>query len=166
MAKIDKNPSQKSMDRPVDAGNPLKGPKLSMAQQIAEAASAFETRRTGIVPTSVSVVQCDGTLVITLHGALSPAERTLAAQSPEAAARVQEFHRQLFASAADSLRQDIKRITGVAVREAAAEIEPESGTVVGVFTSGTTVQVYLLTRSIPAHVWNENTPDQIEIKKT
>lgn len=87
-------------------------PDSSMARQIAQAASTFEQQRTGNVPTSVTVVQCDGTLVITLHGALSPAERALA-QSPAGAAQVQEFHRHLFANTSDSLRQEIKRITGV-----------------------------------------------------
>lgn len=127
----------------------------SMAQQIAKAASAFEQQRTGNTPTSVTVVQCDGTLVITLHGALSPAERALA-QSPAGAAKVQEFHRQLFSSAAEPLRQEIRRITGVEVRESTAQIEPGSGTVVGVFTTGTTVQVYLLAQNIAADTWNGN----------
>jgi uncharacterized protein YbcI len=52
--------------------------KTSMAQQIAEAASVFEQQRTGPVPESVTVVQSAGTLVVTLHGALSPAEKSLA----------------------------------------------------------------------------------------
>ena len=133
---------------------------LTMAQQIARAASAFEQKRTGVVPSSVTVVQSDGTLVITLHGALSPAERALAAKSPQAAAQVQEFHRQLFASASEPLRNEIKRITGVEVREATAEVEPASGTVVGVFTTGTTVQVYLLSQSISAESWNGNESDK------
>jgi uncharacterized protein YbcI len=132
---------------------------LTMAEQIAQAASAFEHQRTGNLPTSVTVVQADGTLVITVHGALSPAERALA-QSPAGAAEVQEFHRQLFANASDSLRQEIKRITGVEVREATSEVEPASGTVVGVFTTGTTVQVYLLAQSIPAETWNGNRPEK------
>ncbi len=127
----------------------------TMAHQIAQAASAFEQKRTGNLPTSVTVVQSDGTLVITLHGALSQAERALA-QSPAGAAQVQDFHRQLFANASDSLRQEIKRITGVEVREAASEVEPASGTVVGVFTTGTTVQVYLLAQNISAETWNGN----------
>jgi len=127
----------------------------TMAQQIAQAASAFEQQRTGNLPTSVTVVQCDGTLVITLHGALSQAERALA-QSPAGAAQVQDFHRQLFANASDSLRQDIKRITGVEVREVTSEVEPASGTVMGVFTTGTTVQVYLLAQDISAETWAGN----------
>ena len=38
-----------------------------------ESASAFEERRTGHVPQSVTVVLSEDTLVITLHGDLSPA---------------------------------------------------------------------------------------------
>jgi len=102
-------------------------------------------------------VQSDSTLVITLHGALSPAEQALS-QTPAGATQVQEFHRQLFASASETLRQEIKRITGVEVREAAAEVEPNTGTVVAVFTTGTVVQVYLLARSIPAATWNASGP--------
>ena len=84
---------------------------------------------------------------------MSPAEKALA-QSPEGAAQVQEFHRQLFTDSADELRQEIKRITGVEVREAAAEVEPTSGTVVQVFTTGTMVQVFLLARGVPAGSWS------------
>lgn len=144
---------KEAQDRFTDDGNPQVKANLTMAQQIAIAASNLETLRTGISPTSVTVVQSDGTLVITLHGALSQAERTLA-QSPAGAAQVQEFHRQLFANSSAALRQEIKRITGVDVREATAEVEPESGTVVGVFTTGTMVQVYLLAASISAEKWN------------
>jgi uncharacterized protein YbcI len=127
----------------------------TMVQQIAKAASDFEQQRTGHAPKSVTVVLSENTLVITLHGALTPAERALA-KSAAGAAQVQEFHRQLFANASDSLRQEIKRITGVEVREATAEVEPATGTVVGVFTSGTTVQVYLLAHTVPTETWSGN----------
>jgi uncharacterized protein YbcI len=127
----------------------------SVAQQIAQAASAFEHRRTGHLPQSVAVIVSENTLVITLKGALSPAEKALA-QSPAGAAQVQDFHRQLFNDSADSLRQEIKRITGVEVREATAEVEPTSGTVVQVFTTGTVVQVFLLARGVPAGSWSGN----------
>src|SRR5580658_11005732 len=92
----------------------------NMAEQIAQAATAFQQQRTGHEPKSVSVVLSGDTLVVTLHGALSPAEQAMA-QSPEGAAKVQEFHRQLFLSASESLRNEIKRITGVEVKEAKAE---------------------------------------------
>jgi len=125
----------------------------TMARDIARAATAFEQQRTGHTPKSVTVVLSDSTLVITLHGALSPAERAMA-KTPVGAAQVQEFHRQLFANSAEPLRQEIKRITGVDVREAAAEIETVSGTVVKVFTSGTVVQVFLLPQQVPSAAWS------------
>ena len=127
----------------------------SVAQQIAEAASAFEQRRTGHTPQSVAVILSENTLVITLHGVLSPAEKALA-QSPAGAAQVQEFLRQLFIDSADSLRDEIKRITGVEVREATAEVEPTSGTMVQVFTTGTVVQVFLLASGVTAGTWSGN----------
>jgi len=42
----------------------------------------------------------------------------------------------------------------VNVREAKAEIEITTGTVVQVFTTGTVVQVFLLAGGIPAVTWN------------
>jgi uncharacterized protein YbcI len=127
----------------------------SVAQQIAKAAGEFELQRTGHTPHSVAVILSENTLVITLNGALSPAERALA-KSPAGAAQVQEFHRQLFSDSADSLRDEIKRITGVEVREAAAEVEPTSGTMVEVFTTGTVVQVFLLAQGVPTGSWSGN----------
>jgi len=100
-----------------------------------------------------TAVLSDSTLVITLHDSLSPAEQLLA-QSQEGAQQVQEFHRQLFANAYDSLRTEIKRITGVEVREAAAEVEPSTGTVVKVFSTGSVVQVFLLGASLPDASWS------------
>jgi uncharacterized protein YbcI len=135
----------------------FKVPTTSMAQQIGKVSSDFEYQCTGRVPKSVTVVLSHDTLVITLHGALSPAEMALA-MSPAGAAQVQEFHGQLFANASDSLRQEIKRITGVEVREAVAEVETVTGTVVKAFTSGTVVQVFLLDRGVPADSWSGDDP--------
>jgi uncharacterized protein YbcI len=133
-------------------------PNLTMAKQIAEAAGDLGMKRTGLMPTGVTVVQSDGTLVITLHGALSPAERDLA-KTPAGALQVQEFHRELFASNAAALRAEIKRITGVEVREATAEVEPSTGSVVAVFATGTIVQVFLLKSSIPPTTWDAGGAD-------
>ena len=119
------------------------------AQQIAQVAIAFEQQRTGHRPQSATVVLSEDTLVIMLRGALSPAEKAMA-ESPEGAARMQEFHRQLFANSADSLREEIKNITGVKVREATAEVETTTGAVVHAFTTGTMVQVFLLACSVPS----------------
>ena len=139
-------------------------PKSTMVRQIAQAAIAFEQRRTGNhVPKSVTVVLSEGTLVITLHDALSPAERNLA-KTPEGAAQMQEFHRQLFADSSESLRQEMSRITGMDVREATAEIEPKSGAVVQAFTTGNVVQVFQLAGSVPPGAWSGNAPGDLDAK--
>ncbi len=135
-------------------------PKPTKAQQVAEAVSKFQEQRTGHAPRAVTVVLSENTLVVTLHGALSPAEKALA-RTAEGAARVQEFHRQLFASDSDALRQEIRRITGIEVREAAAEVEPASGAIVQAFTTGTVVQVFLLGGISPTETWSGNRPGDL-----
>ena len=131
----------------------MKQANSTMVQHIAEAASTFEHLRTGHGPESVTVVLSEETLVATLHEALSPAEKALA-QTPEGATQVQHFHRQLFADSAEMMRLEIKRITGVDVRESTAEVETKMGTVVHEFTTGTMVQVFLLAHGIPADTWS------------
>ncbi len=130
--------------------------RLTMAQQVARAASAYQLQRTGHAPKAVSVVLSEGTLVITLHGALTPAEQAMS-MNPAGAAQVQEFHRQLFANSSVSLREEIKRITGVDVREAVSEVETSTGTVVHAFTSGTMVQVFLMAENLSEETWNGET---------
>ncbi len=87
----------------------------SIAEQIGHAASAFEQIRTGHVPKSVTVVLNDDTLVVTLRGVLTRAERVLA-NTEEGAAWVREYHRRLLMSSSSSLLDEIKRITGVPAR--------------------------------------------------
>jgi uncharacterized protein YbcI len=131
----------------------------TMAQQVTQAISVFQQRRTGYAPKAVTVVLSEDTLVVTLHEALSPAEKALA-RTPEGAAQVQEFHRQLFKNSADLLRREITRITGIAVGEAAAEVETTTGAVVHAFTSGTMVQVFQLAGRISAETWNSSGPER------
>ena len=111
--------------------------------QVVSLAKQFQTQLTGHAPAAVTVVLTGDTLVITLHEALTPAEKMLARTSA-GAAQVQDFHRQLFASAADTLRQEVTRIIGRQLREAAAEVEPATGTIIHAFTTGTIVQVFSL----------------------
>jgi uncharacterized protein YbcI len=128
-----------------------------MAQQIARATVTFEQQRTGRAPRSVAVVVGEGTVVVTLDGALSPAEMALS-RTADGAARVQELHRRLFLAAAGSLRDEIGRITGAEVREAAAELGSGSGAVLQVFPSGKSVQVFLLGGSVTADTWSGTDP--------
>jgi uncharacterized protein YbcI len=120
-------------------------PDGTMITQLATMASKFQHQLTGHSPAAVTVVLSEDTLVVTLHEALTPAEKALA-RSTVGAAQVQDFHRQLFSSASLELRREIRRITGREVREAAAEVEPATGAVVHAFTTGTMVQVFSLTK--------------------
>ena len=133
----------------------MKKPDTTMAHQVAQAISAFQDNRTGYPPKAVTVVLSDDTLVVTLHEALSPAETALS-RTPDGAVQVEEFHRQLFKSSVDLLREEIRRITGIAVGEAAAEVETMTGAVVHAFTSGRMVQVFRLAGRISAEAWNGN----------
>ncbi len=125
----------------------------TMAQEVAQAIRVFQQRQTGHTPKAVTLVLSDDTLVVTLHEALSPAEKALA-KTAAGAAEVQEYHRQLFRDSVSRLRREIERITGVAVGEAAAEVEMTTGAVVHAFTTGTMVQVFQLAGKISADAWN------------
>ena len=125
--------------------------ELNMAQQLAAAAKKFQLQQTGRAPTKVTVIISEDTLVVTLHEALSPAEQALA-KNAEGAANLREYHQQLFRNSVGSLRKDIERITGRKVREAAAEVDPGTGSVIHAFTTGTTVQVFLLADSVPSEI--------------
>lgn len=121
-----------------------------ITQQLAHVAAELQQQRTGVAPKGVTVVLSEDTLVVTLHDALTLAEKDLA-RTPEGAAQVQEFHRQLFSSSSESMREEIKRITGREVREATAEIETATGAIVHAFTTGAMVQMYLLRPEAVAH---------------
>jgi len=130
-------------------------PESTMAQLVAQAVMAFQKKTTGHMSRGATVVLSENTLVITLHDALTPAEKEMA-KTPEGAAKVQEYHRRLFANSSQSLREDIRTITGVEVREAVAEVEASTGTVVCAFASGTVVQVFQLARGILPDTWNNS----------
>ena len=123
-------------------------------QQLARLAGRFQEQRTGHAPKAVNVVHSDDILIITLHEALTPAEKALS-RSPKGAAQVQEFHRQLFADSTDEMRREIQRITGRQVCEAAAEIETATGAVVHAFTTGAMVQVFLLDQGTGPDTYTE-----------
>jgi uncharacterized protein YbcI len=137
--------------------------KLTMAQQVAQAVMVFQRKTTGHAPKAVTVVLSEETLVIAMHEALSQAEKDMA-KSASGAAKVQEFHRQLFSTSSQPLRDEIQRITGVQVREAVAEVEPNTGAVVCAFASGTMVQVFQLDQGILAETWNGDGVKDLPIK--
>lgn len=115
----------------------------TVSQQLAEMALAMQASRTGHSPKAVTVVASDETIVVTLHEALTPAEKILA-RSERGASQVENYHRALFAVSCDGLRAEIQRLTGRKVREAAVVVEPATGAIVHAFTSGTVVQIFQL----------------------
>jgi uncharacterized protein YbcI len=114
-----------------------------MSKELAEIALAMQASRTGHSPKAVTVVASDETVVVTLHEALTPAEKMLA-RSASGASQVEGYHRALFAVSCDELRAEIQRLTGRKVREAAVVVEPATGAIVHAFTSGTVVQIFQL----------------------
>ena len=116
------------------------------AKQLADLARQFETHRTGRAPESVTAVLIDDSLVISLRGVLSSAEKELA-KTPVGAAQVRENHRQQFLDSGSSFPQQIEVLTGVAVLEATSEVSTHNGTV---------VYVVLLASYVAASTWTES----------
>ena len=114
-----------------------------VSKELAEIALALQASRTGHAPKAVTVVASDETVVVTLHEALTPAEKILA-RSKIGASQVEDYHRALFAVSCEELRTEIQRLTGRKVREAAVVVDPATGAIVHAFTSGTVVQIFQL----------------------
>ena len=134
----------------------MKEPRATLVQEIAEAVMAFQEKTTGHAPKAVTVVLSRDTLVVTLHEALSLAERDVA-KSPTGAKKVQELHRQLFSTSSQQLQTEVKRITGVEWRQVVAEVEPATGAMVQAFTRSAVVQVFCLSQSVTGDGWRGRT---------
>ena len=115
----------------------------SFSRELAEIALSMQAERTGHSPKAVTVVASDETVVVTMHEALTPAEKMLA-RTAAGAPQVEDYHRALFAVSCEALRQEIQRLSGRKVREAAVVLEPATGAIVHAFTSGTVVQIFQL----------------------
>jgi uncharacterized protein YbcI len=136
---------------------PLSSSQLS--KELAQIALAMQAERTGHTPKAVTVVASEDTVVLTLHEALTPAEKILAS-SESGAAKVEQYHRALFAVSCDELRREIQRLTGRKVREGAVVVEPATGAIVHAFTSGTVVQIFQLEpHGVTTHVSAGIAPD-------
>ncbi len=98
----------------------------TVGQKIARAARDSEGRQTAHGREWAAVFMNEDTIVIALYGRLTDAEKTLV-RSPAGAAQVREFHRQLFASATETLAQQIRRVTGMEIRDKTADIDPLTG---------------------------------------
>ena len=118
-------------------------PAVNLSNDLTRIALAMQAERTGHTPKAVTVVASDNTIVFTFQEALTPAEKILA-QTESGAAKVEQYHRALFAVSCSELRKEICRLTGRKVREAAAALEPATGALVHAFASGTIVHIFEL----------------------
>lgn len=86
------------------------------------------------------------------------------ASTEAGAAKVEQYHRALFAVSCDELRKEIQRLTGRKVREAAVVVEPATGAIVHAFTSGTVVQIFQLEPSgVMTHLSAGIDPDRTDV---
>jgi uncharacterized protein YbcI len=118
-------------------------PEMNLSDDLTRIALSMQAERTGHAPRAVNVVANDNTIVFTFQEALTPAEKILA-QTESGAAKVEQYHRALFAVSCSELRKEIARLTGRRVREAAVVLEPATGALVHAFTSGTIVHIFEL----------------------
>ena len=124
-----------------------------MAKKVAQAARTAQLLRTGHSPNKVGVSLSERLLIITLHGALTRAEQVLSGTTA-GAAKVQEFHRQLFAASSGELSREIKRITGVEVTEATSLDLAAGGAAIQSCAEGTMVQIFVLKELVAEADWN------------
>ena len=127
--------------------------EVGAAKQLADIARQFEQSQTGLLPQSATAVLENDSMVITLHGVLSPAEKKLA-KTPTGANQVRELNRQRFMKTCRSLWQKFEVITGVAVLEATSEITTDTDTV---------VQVFRLAGNVPSSTWSESRGEQTSV---
>lgn len=118
-------------------------PAVNLSNDLTRIALEMQAERTGHTPKAVTVVASDNTIVFTYQEALTPAEKILA-QTESGAAKVEQYHRALFAVSCSELRKEIGRLTGRKVREAAVALEPATGALVQTFASGTIVHIFEL----------------------
>jgi uncharacterized protein YbcI len=120
----------------------------TIAQQLARSACVSERRQAFHGRDWVVVFLNETTIVIALHCSLTEAEKAQF-QSPAGAARVREFHRQLFKNKSAPLVRQIKRLTGMEVMNTTVEFQPETDSVVHFITTNTVGEDFLRAVTLP-----------------
>lgn len=90
-----------------------------------------------------------GCMTVCVHESLSPLERRVALD-PRGARRVRALHEDLFADAVDGLVGEIRRRTGVALCGAIVRVDVATGSIFKTFTTGPTIDLFLLGEGLPA----------------
>jgi uncharacterized protein YbcI len=124
-------------------------PMTARGRQLARAIGSFEHALLGRSPTSVTVIGAGSWMVVHVHEAFSPLERSLARESEAGAERVREFHRGLFSRTAEALLEHVQSATGVRLRGAIAHVDTATGSVVKTLATAPDIDLFLLGRGLP-----------------
>jgi len=119
-----------------------------VARQVAQATGSFEHLLLGRPPTSVTVVVKGDSMVITIHETFSDVERRLA-RDDQGRHRVRDFHRYLFDTTLDLLREHVEENTGVQLHGALAHVDMTTGSVVKTLTTDADIELFLLGEGLP-----------------
>ena len=130
---------------------PFPAPRLEhrASRCVAQAAGAFEHLLFGRTPISVTVAIKDESMVVTMLESFSPLERRLS-RDDAGRRRVDEFHRALFDSTLDALRDHVRQTAGVDLRGAVVHVDAETGSITKTLSTDADIDLYLLGRGLPA----------------
>jgi uncharacterized protein YbcI len=120
-----------------------------VARRVAHAVGGFEHRLLGRVPSSVTVVVKDDSMVLTVCETFSPMERRLA-RTDEGRERLRAFHRFLFSATRDAFREHVREHTGIDLCGALAHVDADAGSIFKTFTTGADIECFLLGDALPA----------------
>lgn len=118
------------------------------ARRVAQAAGAFEQVLFGRAPISITVAIKSESMVVTIFEAFSAMERRLA-RTDEGSRRVVDFHRALFDSTRDLLRDHVRETTGVDLPGGLVHVDGETGSVTKTFTTDADIELFLLGDGLP-----------------
>ena len=135
----------------------------NMAEQIAKAVMEYELHTDGHMPKQVTVMMSGRTLVITLEGALTTIEQTLA-QGVDGAAHVEDYHNHLFTKPPLLMWKKIRQITEGHSFEGEFDGHDPPNTCAKVFPNGTIIHVFLLLINVTASAWSGTWNNQPTIR--
>jgi len=97
-----------------------------LQREVAEAVMRFHVDLLAITPLGMSVDMHGHSLVVTLEGVSSPAEKELA-RDGRARELLEKFHRGVFDAARASLDAAVERIVGRRVERSRLSVDPQTG---------------------------------------
>ena len=98
----------------------------SVKQRVVEAVVKFEKDQMSVTPESVSVDFHPNAVVVTLQGAMCPAEKQYA-RNKQARALLEGFYSQVFDATKPILEASIEDVLGQRVERSRLSVDPESG---------------------------------------